>query len=270
MSEYYAVQRSGEYLEHYGIKGMKWGVRKAIADGNGRALRRQYNKAVKKLAKLEKRGASGAKSAKKAAAYGAGAVLAGGLAAAGTSGVSSAIRGAGRLTKGAMRGVGGAMAGAGRAATNLAMRIPGHGKAKKAAIRAALGVREAGKAVSNASKGVNVAGASRAVSEWGRSTNISDTARKGLSQLRGSKLNNPASRAYTGLGGVSNNTIARIGAGAVSLGLGAAAARNAYKAATAKRSRQKAAQFKAEMQKAFAGTQYANGAPRQGKKRRRS
>ena len=54
MAEYYAVERSPEYLAHYGIRGMKWGVRKAIASGNSRRLGRQYAKAQKKLAKLNK------------------------------------------------------------------------------------------------------------------------------------------------------------------------------------------------------------------------
>lgn len=52
MSEYYAVQRSTDYLAHYGVKGMKWGVRKAIEKGNSRALGRHYAKAQKKLKKL--------------------------------------------------------------------------------------------------------------------------------------------------------------------------------------------------------------------------
>lgn len=30
MAKYYGIERSAEYLEHYGIKGMKWGIRKAI------------------------------------------------------------------------------------------------------------------------------------------------------------------------------------------------------------------------------------------------
>lgn len=52
MSEYYAIQRSNDCLEHYGVKGMKWGVRKAIEKGNERKLDRQYRKAQKKLEKL--------------------------------------------------------------------------------------------------------------------------------------------------------------------------------------------------------------------------
>ena len=32
MSEYYGVQRSEEYLAHYGVLGMHWGVRKDKTD----------------------------------------------------------------------------------------------------------------------------------------------------------------------------------------------------------------------------------------------
>lgn len=54
MAEYYAVVRdsSTESLSHYGIRGMKWGVRKAIERGDDRALSRQYRKAQRKLRKL--------------------------------------------------------------------------------------------------------------------------------------------------------------------------------------------------------------------------
>lgn len=52
MSEYYAVTRSGNTLQHYGIKGMRWGVRKAIESGNQRRLAKQFRKAQKKLFKL--------------------------------------------------------------------------------------------------------------------------------------------------------------------------------------------------------------------------
>lgn len=70
--------------------------------------------------------------------------------------------------------------------------------------------------------------------------------------------------------GVTNNTIARVGAGAVAAGLAGAAGYNAYRAATTKRAAKKAAQFRSEMNKAFKGTKYANGGGnRQGGKRRR-
>ena len=56
MSEYYAVVRFGDnHLAHYGVKGMKWGVRKAIERGDDKALGRQYKKAMKKLNKLNKK-----------------------------------------------------------------------------------------------------------------------------------------------------------------------------------------------------------------------
>lgn len=52
MAQYYGVVRSSEYLAHYGIKGMKWGVRKAIERGDNDAYNRAYKKAFKKLVKL--------------------------------------------------------------------------------------------------------------------------------------------------------------------------------------------------------------------------
>ena len=51
----YAVDRSDEYLAHYGIKGMKWGVRKAIKSGSTNKLDRQWRKANRKLEKLKDR-----------------------------------------------------------------------------------------------------------------------------------------------------------------------------------------------------------------------
>lgn len=52
MAEYYAVERSPEYLMHYGVKGMRWGVRRALKRGDERALQKHYKKAAKKLLKL--------------------------------------------------------------------------------------------------------------------------------------------------------------------------------------------------------------------------
>lgn len=52
MNEYYAVVRSTDHLAHYGIRGMKWGVRRAVDRGDARALSRQYRRATRKLASL--------------------------------------------------------------------------------------------------------------------------------------------------------------------------------------------------------------------------
>ena len=53
MSEYYAVQRSGDSLAHYGVRGMKWGVKKALTSGSDKKLNKQFVKAQNKLRKLE-------------------------------------------------------------------------------------------------------------------------------------------------------------------------------------------------------------------------
>lgn len=56
MSEYYGIQSpSSDFMAHYGIKGMKWGVRKAIEKGNTKSLDKHYKKAAKKLEKLSQR-----------------------------------------------------------------------------------------------------------------------------------------------------------------------------------------------------------------------
>lgn len=271
----YAIDRSDEYLEHYGIKGMRWGVRKAIERGGtglgNRRLARQYRKAQKKLAKLEARANNGAKYAKRAAALGAGAAAAGGLAYAGTGNIA---RGVAKL--------GGHAANAATSVGKLMSQAPGHSAVAKWSRRTGSSLRKAGSlggsvhGTGSIVKGA--ATASKAINDWGNSTSISKAAGRAVGNV---KLGKNASKALVnatgsnaaGLGekikksGVTNNTIARIGAGALGAGLGAAAGYNAYRAATTKKAAQKAAQFRQEMNKTFAGTAYG----KQGgsKKRRR-
>ena len=49
----YAIERSDEYLAHYGVRGMKWGVQKAKYRGDDKALSKHYSKAMKKLNKYK-------------------------------------------------------------------------------------------------------------------------------------------------------------------------------------------------------------------------
>lgn len=55
MAEYYAVERSPEYLAHYGIKGMRWGVRRALEKGNMQKLASHYARAIRKNSILKER-----------------------------------------------------------------------------------------------------------------------------------------------------------------------------------------------------------------------
>jgi len=274
----YAIERSDDYLAHYGVRGMRWGVRKAREMGGARGaalLSKQYAKAQKKLAKLEKRAGKASKYGKRAALYGAGAAAAGGLAALGTGGVGRMVARGGDVAAKASHAIGSAM-----------IRVPGTSKAAQGIHRAGSAMMTAG-GVGKGRGAIRKAGgnARRAIEQWGKSTSISDAAANAIGQnaLRGSfaatrkfgtgniasKAGFEAANGANKLRGITNNTIARVGAGAVAAGLGAAAAKNAYRAATAKK---KAERFRTEMNKAFAGTQYARGgnsAPRQGNRKRR-
>lgn len=280
----YAIDRSEEYLAHYGIKGMKWGVRKAIAYGGtglgNRRLARQYQKAQKKLAKLEKRANNGAKYARRAAALGAGAAAAGGLAALGTTGLGNAI------ARGGMH-----VSNAGHALMNGPAKklwdasLASKGAAAVAGTNAARGLYSAGKKMYN--NGLGNAGG--AVRKWGFSNSITNGAADAVSNVQnkiagrarvagagdpistfGNKsrnisgikaanqaniMNNRAA-ANKLTGGVTNGQIARAGAAALGLGLAGAAGYNAYRAATTKRAAKKAAEFRKEMNKTFTGTAY--------------
>lgn len=281
----YAIDRSDEYLAHYGIKGMKWGVRKAIESGNSRALARQYKKASRKLAKLQARANNGKKYARRAAALGAGAAALGGAAAAGTEGVGRFIRGAGRAARDVSTGVGAATRRVGEAMTRAGIRGGGRvanaGNAiAKYGVKGSAAVTKAGFGLQNWGKGTgatlgNAASkelSSKAASAYkaaaqnaklpGRMGDLA--AKQSLATAQG--LSQKAAAARTP---ISNNTLARIGAGAAAAGLAGAAGYNAYRAATTKKAAAKAAQFQKEMNQAFKGTQYANGGQKSGNKKRR-
>lgn len=54
MGKYYGITLSDKWLAHYGIKGMKWGVRKAIESGNNVSLAYHHARAKLKLAKVRR------------------------------------------------------------------------------------------------------------------------------------------------------------------------------------------------------------------------
>lgn len=55
MPQYYGVTRSDNYLAHYGIKGMRWGVRKAQKNNNINLMYNTYRASQRQLNKLNDR-----------------------------------------------------------------------------------------------------------------------------------------------------------------------------------------------------------------------
>lgn len=53
--DYYGREPSSDFFMHYGVKGMKWGVRKAIEKGNTEKIRAHHDKALKKLYSLQEK-----------------------------------------------------------------------------------------------------------------------------------------------------------------------------------------------------------------------
>lgn len=250
-NEYYGVASTptDDFIAHYGIRGMKWGVRKAVQSGNMKKLGRQYRKAEKKLSKLEKQATSGAKFAKRASKLAAGAAIAGAVAGLGTGKIGRTMETAGEAV--------------GRSSHNKI-------------------VRKAGEAVSKAGRALNTAGQAKVgqkiteaeskhlknlAEQYAR--RAADTSSNMADRVRSKKISDFIKKQSNLPKGVSVDTIARVGAGLASAGLAGAAGYNAYRAATTKKAAKKAAQFRSEMNKAFAGTKYANGRPASEKKRRR-
>ncbi len=254
MDEYYASPvASTDFLMHYGVKGMKWGVRKALERGDVKALRRHQIKALKKLAKLNKMAVSGKKYAAKAAAYGTGAALAGGLSGLGTGKISSLL-----LNRAAHLGK---MSDQALATGSLIDKIRGNRlyERQKAYADAANAVKNFGESRSIAGKAIDKVGhLSPELNRYLNSTpGISEEQRKEIIKKYTDELKGRAP---------TNDAVVRVGLGAAALGLGAAAARNAYKAKHGDKYRRKAQEFERAMNETFGSIDYSKLQPR--KKRR--
>lgn len=231
-NEYYAVVRTGEHLEHYGVKGMRWGVRKALITGNQKALDRHFRKAAKKLKKLEQMGLNSKKYSARSAAYGAAAI---GMGRHGLIGVGRGLKAIGAVSQ------------------NASGKLGNY-------------VKTVGKGVSEAGDALGKLGAKTAFVHRKTSNVYSSSPIKVLG------IQTPFKR-KTKIGEITRSTpvtvdlLARAGGAAV---LGAAAARNAYKATHGAKYRQKAHEFRKAMNETFSGTPYAYryDAPRKRKRKR--
>ncbi|MBP5168812.1 MAG: hypothetical protein ILP14_06375 [Oscillospiraceae bacterium] len=258
MNEYYAVVRSTDELAHYGVKGMKWGVRKALANRNERALDRHFRKAAKKLAKLQDIGTISKKYAAKAAAYGAAAAGTGTIAIAGTKGISSAlIRSAKRLALKAEN------AQALMKDAKNPQSLSFYGTKEKADKAAKRYENESVKYDKAAKRKTELSGK---VDKWGDERRV--IKEKVAHNINGQTQVIERTRHV----GLTNNEKLRIGAAAATIGLAGKAAQNAYRATHGAQYRQKAHDFKMAMDNVFSGTKYAGQyvAPPRSRKRRKS
>ena len=272
----YAVDRSDEYLAHYGIKGMRWGVRKAIERGDQRALARHYRRAQKKLAKLERQASGQDKYNRRAARLGAAGAVAGGLAAAGTSGIATLMKNNAKYAGFATRGAGTALAGAGKALS----KIPGASGIAGKLVGAGYTMQSHGTRNANA-----VYNAGTRLHSWGIDNPANHLADKYQSKANALKaaqgFSNAADPGKAKMyadranqirqagASLTNEKLLRAGSAALGAGLLGAAAYNKYRASHTQQAAAKAKQFRAEMNKAFKGTQYANNPSSKKKVRRR-
>lgn len=216
---YYGIPNSTDHLAHYGVKGMRWGVRRAIVTSNQRLLDKHYRKAAKKLAKLQDIGNNGFKYAAKAGGYGAAALGTGALAIGGTGLAAKGISAARKGIRGTAKLI------TGKDFRPLSSMDRAAGALDKWGQKNDFGVKLARKhmKITNAYGTTNTA----------RALNV----RKKLRSL-------------------SNSDYYRIGNAVATLGLAAKAAQNAYRAKNSEKYREKAEKFKEEMDNAFGGTQY--------------
>lgn len=243
MSEYYAVVRSTDHLAHYGVKGMRWGVRKAIARADGRALDRHFRKAAKKLKKLQDIGLKPAKYAAKAAAYGVAAAGTGTLAIGGKKMAEDLLKNANKTVKSKTIGAGAVASFATK--NRLTVR-----KGVRAGVKASLKDLSVDKFTVPSTKSFKRKALPKASSLRKIPEGFDAKVKKGLDFLQSDKA-------------------FRIGAGAAALGLGTASAVNAYRAKNASKYRQKAVDFKNAMDEAFAGTKYEGKYVREPRRKKR-
>jgi len=248
MSEYYAVVRSTDHLAHYGVKGMKWGVRKALARGDEKALDRHFRRAVRKLARLQDKGLNSRKYAAKAAGYGA--------AAAGVGALLGTL-------PGALRGKRNTSV---PTSSNISGIAGLYGKSVKpyrpltdAALKKAEEVNKNRQLMAN-------------------NLRVMSSNLKGQnSPLRSKSGSNRIASSINGkiIANRNANVLKKVGKGAAIAGiagLGALSARNAYIAANGAKYRKQAVDFKRAMDETFAGTKYQGryvAPPRQPRKKRR-